>query len=733
VLIQNEAGHKIVRMNEFKPREYQLPFFKAFEDPEKKHSRFLVIAPRRMGKDYMAFVAAVRALLMQTMTCYYIFPEFASGRRILWDAITNDGRKMMDVIPPETIKDKNEQLMRIRFKNDSVFQVIGSDRYDKSIVGTNPKLMVFSEFALQDPRAFQLSSPILRANGGRAVIISTPRGKNHLWDMYQIAQNLPDWWVTKLTIEDTQHIPMAEIEKELSEGIMSYDLVQQEYYTSFELGVEGSYYAKYLDLMRLDGRITDVPWQPGIPVHTAWDLGYNDPTCILFFQIIGQSIHIINYYENNQKGGEHYAKIVQQKDYTYGKHIAPHDIAVHDNFTGAERYKSYFDLGIRFIKPHESHLALTIEDGIEKVRKSLPKMWIDSRHCAPLIKALENYRQEYDIKKQTYKPKPLHNFASHACFTSDTLVLTRTGMRPIIDIKDNEEVLTVNGWEKCLEAKSTRKNVNVIQVIFADGARVKCTPDHLFLTTEGWISAENLGKGSMILSPLVLENKITMDDRINYSITDITNTSMEKDCIESCGVMPSVKFHLNVISIIKITIQKIMHYLTYFVYQFKNIYVCLNQIAKDLVKKQDLLLQNGMEVKQEENGIVNTLLESRFGKNKLESKECACSAQNLQCSFKEKEIPKSSVTQTAKHLMVEGIEKVEGLHDVWCINVPNTGHFSLSNGAIVSNSDAMRYLCGALDYLKPGTTPEQLNARYQQARHGDNSNHNLPNFFRDSI
>lgn len=44
-----------------------------------------------------------------------------------------------------------------------------------SLVGTNPQGCVFSEYALQDPRAYQLIRPILTANGGWALFISTPR------------------------------------------------------------------------------------------------------------------------------------------------------------------------------------------------------------------------------------------------------------------------------------------------------------------------------------------------------------------------------------------------------------------------------------------------------------------------------------------------------------------------------------------------------------------------------
>src|SRR3546814_20468047 len=101
--------------------------------------------------------------------------------------------------------------------------------------------MIFSEYSLQDPRAYSFSRPILTANDGFALFLSTPRGKNHLWTLYQIAKESPDWFVSKLTIEDTNHISLWEIEKERSSDEMSDDLIQQEYYNSFDMGVEGSY------------------------------------------------------------------------------------------------------------------------------------------------------------------------------------------------------------------------------------------------------------------------------------------------------------------------------------------------------------------------------------------------------------------------------------------------------------------------------------------------------------
>ena len=351
----------------------------------------------------------IRACLRKVGVYYYIFPTYAQAKKVIWDSITNTGEKFLDYIPEELIEAKNGQEMKVRFKNGSLLQLVGSDSYD-GLVGTNPQGVVFSEYALQDPRAYQFLRPILLANDGWALFLSTPRGKNHLWELYEIARNSPDWFCYKLTVQDTGHISLREIEKERAEGLMSDDLIQQEYFTSFEMGVEGAYYVKYLDRMRLKGQIGQVPWESAFKVNTAWDLGVRDSTAIIFFQVIGQTIRIIDYYEKSKEGLEHYIKIVNGKPYIYNKHIGPHDIRVREFTSGMARIDKARQLGIRFIVSDD----IPIVDGIEAVRSTLSKVWIDEVACKDLIKALENYRAEYDISKRVYNSSPRHDWSSHA-------------------------------------------------------------------------------------------------------------------------------------------------------------------------------------------------------------------------------------------------------------------------------------------------------------------------------
>lgn len=400
-----------IHLNKFKPRDYQLPVCRAIATEGGQYKKLLIVMPRRAGKDVLCFNLLIRAAVRQVGSYFYCLPTFQQARSVIWDSITNNGDRFLDFIPKEIIKKIRNDMMQIDLINGSIIKLVGSDSYDTSIVGSNPRMIVFSEYALADENAYKLAAlPILRANDGIVMMISTPRGKNHMYELYQIAQNNPDWYTYFLTIEDTNHISVHEVKKEIATGEISEDMAMQEYYCSFEMGQEGSYYAKYIDKMKLRGQIGVVPWEPYSKVHTAWDLGVKDPTCIIFFQCIGQIVRIIDYYEASDKGMDHFARIVLEKPYTYGYHFPPHDIMARESGRALTKKEMYKELGIKFTEP----VLIDIEDGIELVRRTFAKLWIDEKSCIKLIKALENYREEFDVKRKVYRGRPLHDWSSHA-------------------------------------------------------------------------------------------------------------------------------------------------------------------------------------------------------------------------------------------------------------------------------------------------------------------------------
>lgn len=415
-----------IHLNKFKPRIYQLPMLNALQNGCK---RVLAILPRRAGKDVAAWNFCIRECIKRTQNIYYIFPTYSQGRKVIWNGINNDGLSFLDYIPKELIESTNSSEMMIRFINGSMLSLVGSDKYN-NLMGTNAAGMVFSEYSLQDPRAYQFLSPILNGNNAWALFISTPRGKNHLYTLYEIAKHSDNWFCYKMDVEETGHIPLSVIQMERDEGLITEDLIQQEYYCSFDRGVEGSFYGKYLDKMRLQGQIGQVPWEPSFKVSTAWDIGVRDSTSIIFFQCIGQTIRIIDYYEKNKEGLEHYVAMLESKPYSYNRHIAPHDIRVREFGSGITRFEKARQLGIKFTIADN----YMIFDGIEAVRSSFARIWIDDTKCVQLIKSLENYRQEWDAKRENYKPMPLHNNASHAAdalrYLCVSLPKVRDGLTP---------------------------------------------------------------------------------------------------------------------------------------------------------------------------------------------------------------------------------------------------------------------------------------------------------------
>ena len=254
-----------IKLDLFKPRVYQVPALDAIEN--RGIRRIIAILPRRAGKDVAAFNLAIRECLRKRCLIYYVYPSYRQAKKAIWDGITTDGTRFLDFIPKELIYKVNQQEMKITFKNGSILQLVGSKDYD-ALRGTNPQGAIFSEYSRQDPRVWtDVIQPILSANNGWALFISTPYGKNHFWDLYQMAITNPKWFTYLLTVNETKHVSPEFLDEERK--TVSEDMIQQEWYCSFTLGVEGSYYAKYIDRMRIEDRIARVAWDPGKKVHTA--------------------------------------------------------------------------------------------------------------------------------------------------------------------------------------------------------------------------------------------------------------------------------------------------------------------------------------------------------------------------------------------------------------------------------------------------------------------------------
>jgi hypothetical protein len=226
----HQMSKKVIRLPfNFRAREYQKPLFNFILDGGK---RAFWCVHRRAGKDLTCWNLMACMAYARKGVYYYLLPTYAQGKKIIWDGIDAGGNKFIEYIPKPLVSSMNGTEMKITLKNGSVIQVIGTDNYD-SIMGTNPVGCVFSEYSLQNPDAWGFIRPILAENGGWAVFNGTPRGRNHFWDMYQMAKQNPDWFCQRMGVEETKALSLDVIEEERQTG-MSEALIQQEYYCSFD-------------------------------------------------------------------------------------------------------------------------------------------------------------------------------------------------------------------------------------------------------------------------------------------------------------------------------------------------------------------------------------------------------------------------------------------------------------------------------------------------------------------
>lgn len=236
---------------QFKARNYQLPFLKAMDDgPEHKAlKRAVLIWNRRSGKDKTCFNFMVKKAFERVGTYFYFLPSYSQAKKVIWDNIDIDGFKMLDHIPKEVIRNTNATELKIELINGSIIQLMGADEFKKSGVGTNPIGVVFSEYPLNNPEAWNYVSPILAVNGGWAVFNFTPRGMNHGWNVYQQALNNPKWFAELLTVDQTKVLTTEQLEEERLSN--PQDFIDQEYYCKFIEGA-GAFFRR-IDECRYDG------------------------------------------------------------------------------------------------------------------------------------------------------------------------------------------------------------------------------------------------------------------------------------------------------------------------------------------------------------------------------------------------------------------------------------------------------------------------------------------------
>jgi len=217
----------IVKPPVFDGRLYQKRLYDYIRNGGK---RAAAVWHRRAGKDKTALAVVKPMMAERVGTYFHCLPSYNQARKVIWEGIDGNGRSFLDIFEPEIREKTNSSDMKIEVINGSKYQLIGADNYD-SVVGTNPVGIIFSEWAISDryPLAWDYFRPMLVENGGWAIFIYTPRGRNHGWQIYNTALHNPEWFCERLTIEDTDVISLEDVEKERRDG-MSEEMIRQEFY-----------------------------------------------------------------------------------------------------------------------------------------------------------------------------------------------------------------------------------------------------------------------------------------------------------------------------------------------------------------------------------------------------------------------------------------------------------------------------------------------------------------------
>lgn len=393
---------------------------------QKGGKRAVEVAHRRWGKDDVGLHYSARAALERKGNYWHMLPAYAQARKVIWNAINpRTGKRRIDEAFPSEIRRgpaKSHEMM-IELANGSIWQLVGSDTYN-TVVGAPPIGIVFSEWALANPLAWAYLAPILEENGGWALFIYTSRGNNHGKTIYEHALKTPGWYAQRLTAHESPVFTADQLQNIKAEYIgifgeeMGIAIYEQEYECSWEGAIFGSYWAKDMRKAREEGRITKVPYQTGLEVDTFWDLGVDDSTTIWFMQIAGKAFHFIDYYENVGYGMAHYAKILREKKYIYGNHWMPHDAdhrKLDSNVIARAPKEAAELLGISPVEvvQRARNMDVIVFKHIPAVRDKLSQCWFDAEKCAEGIRALENYRAEYDEEKKVLSNRPVHDWASH--------------------------------------------------------------------------------------------------------------------------------------------------------------------------------------------------------------------------------------------------------------------------------------------------------------------------------
>lgn len=377
---------------------------------------------RKSGKDRTATFIESERMFERVGLYWHCLPKYEDARRVIWDAITPDGKKLIDVnFPREIIKKKLDHEMKIETINGSIWQPIGADNFD-SLVGAFPIHVTYSEFPLMDPRARGYIRPAIAMAKGTELLIGTPRGYNHAHDLWQFAKANPEWYTSLLTVDDTGIFDTDFLSHELRQYQAIYGvhdgeaLFRQEYYCAWEAANVGSILGRYVETAERAGRInedTDYDTQ-GAPLEISSDIGRRHISAWWFWQPQIGGFHLVDYDEDAGLDAQEWIERLKQR---IGKRKVkflwlPHDAKAKTfsaQHSAVEQFIKAFGTDKVRISPETKK-----QHSINAARSVIAYCRFNRTRCAQGLSALRAWSYKFDDERKQFSKEPVDDWSCDA-------------------------------------------------------------------------------------------------------------------------------------------------------------------------------------------------------------------------------------------------------------------------------------------------------------------------------
>lgn len=255
-------------------------------------------------------------------------------------------------------------------------------------------------------RSWEVLTPTIRAPNSEIWIGLNPELDTDYTYTEFVLNPQPDSIIINVNWRDNPWLPDV-LEKE---RLAKLERDPEGYKTIWEgkcrAAVEGAIYASEIEAMQLAGRVTRVPYDPLLPVHTIWDLGWNDLMVILLVQRAGSEMRVIGCIMDNLRTLDSYVSELNALGYRWGTDWIPHDGRAKNTHTGKSTEEMLKSMQRRVqIVPQ-----IGIEDGIKATRMLFPRVYMD-KGATNLLNSLKRYKRVQHVNG-TFGA-PMHDDASH--------------------------------------------------------------------------------------------------------------------------------------------------------------------------------------------------------------------------------------------------------------------------------------------------------------------------------